>query len=35
LNRPPAAVALRRGCEIDTTDPLFDLIPNLKRYTPE
>lgn len=29
-----AVVALRFNCLVYTTDPHFDLIPNLKRYSP-
>jgi predicted nucleic acid-binding protein len=29
-----AAVALERGIAVYTSDPHFDLIPNLKRYAP-
>ncbi len=29
-----AAVALRRDWALDSSDPHFDLIPNLKRYNP-
>ena len=29
-----AAVALRRDCAVYSSDPHFDLIPNLKRYNP-
>jgi predicted nucleic acid-binding protein len=30
-----AAVVLRRDCAVYTTDPHFDLIPNLKCYNPK
>ena len=29
-----AAVALRHGCALWTTDPHFDLLPSLKRFRP-
>jgi predicted nucleic acid-binding protein len=30
-----ATVALAQDCSVYTTDPHFDLIPNLKRFRPE
>lgn len=30
-----ATLALRRDCAVYTSDPHFDLVPDLKRYSPE
>ena len=29
-----AAAAIRRDCSVYTTDPHFDLVPNLRRFVP-